>query len=198
MTRGLSLKKFSTLFFLFFILSFSLLGCMNAAVTSAQMVYDRHSLQNSIHDHTVSMKIYRAIYFHSDRYKETHINITTFNNIVLLTGEIPTSAMRQQITCLVKQVSNAEEVYNLTVIGQPPSELTHLSDSWITAKIKSKLISRNDVNPSQIKVVTENGTVYLMGILPPEQAEIAVDVARETDGVQNVIKIFSYLRITKH
>ncbi len=90
-----------------------------------------------------------------------------------------------------------KDTYEHLSISAPSSALTRASDSWITTKIKAKLIAMNEIDPGAIKVVTENGTVYLMGIVTPDQADIAFDLAESTEGVQEVIKHFYYMYITK-
>jgi len=172
-------------------------GCVNAAVTGAQVVYDRHNLTKTLNDHYITASIYRAIYTNTDRYKNTHVSIDTFNRIVLLTGQVKTSRQQAEITELAKKITTVREVYNLTTVSRSPSLLVQMSDAWITTKVKSQLVANDSVDPDQIKVVTESGTVYLMGILPPDQANVAIQIARSTAGVQKVIKVFSYLRESK-
>jgi osmotically-inducible protein OsmY len=106
-------------------------------------------------------------------------------------------AQRVQIENIVKKIPGVREIHDVVTLSTPSSALTRVSDTWITTKVKTKLIAMDDVDPSQIKVVTENGVVYLMGIVMPEQADIAVDLARTTQGVQSVVKVFSYIRISK-
>lgn len=183
-------------FFLLFLMLL-LQGCMNAAVTGAQAVYNRHHLKKNLDDQYITMQAYQAIYVNHQEYKETHVAIDTFNNQVLLTGQVSNEDQQKEIEALVKDIPGIEKVYNFTSLSGPSSSLSRISDTWITTKVKSKLIASNDIDPSLIKVVTENGTVYLMGILPKDQAETAVDIAENTDGVQGVVKIFSYLTISK-
>jgi osmotically-inducible protein OsmY len=171
----------------------------SAVSSGASAVYDRHNLQKGINDQLASMRTYGAIYVdHKNDYKNTHVSVATFNNVVLLTGQVNNRDQKTGIIQLAKNLSGAKEIYNFTTISKPTSAITRVSDSWITSKIKAHLIAINDVDPTQIKVVTENGTVYLMGIIPPRQAEIAVDVARTTAGVQKVVRIFSYLHVSKN
>ena len=175
-------------------------GCMNAAVTSAQAVYDRHNIQRSLNDHYATYQAYNTIHSHHKEdhyYDDSNISIATFNNVMLVTGQIPSPKKKAEIETLIKKEINPTELYNLAEVTTPTSNFIRFSDAWITTKIKSQLIAINEMDPSKIKVVTENGTVYLMGIIPPRQAEIAVQVARTTSGVQNVVKIFSYLRVSK-
>jgi osmotically-inducible protein OsmY len=182
---------------LLFISCFFSACAYNAAVSSAQVVYNRHNLEKNIDDNFTSMHVYHDITRYGNRYKNANIVIATYNDSVLLAGQAPTAVEKDEITRIVQRNAGKREIYNYMEVSNPTSSLTRASDSWITAKIKSQLMAINDIDPTQIKIVTENGTVYLMGIVPPEQAEIAVDVARATSGVQNVVKIFSYIRISK-
>lgn len=168
-----------------------------AATTTAQMAYNRNSLKKTYHDVQTTAQAYQKIYVYNNKFKDTNVTVSAYNNVVLITGEAPTQEKKDEIDALVKSVPDTDEVYNFIEISPPVSPLTQISDSWITAKVKSKLIAANDVDPGKIKVITENGTVYLLGILPHEEADAAVEIARTTDGVQNVVKIFSYLTITK-
>lgn len=177
--------------------AFLLQGCVNTAISGAQVAYNHNSLQNSYNDFHAALRSSQAIYLNSDRYKNTHVSVTCFNQVVLLTGQVSTMQEKSEIESIVRSVSKVDELYNFINVNSQPSMLTQMSDSWITTKIKSKLIAAKDVNPDAIKVITENGTVYLMGIVRPLEAKIAVHLASTTDGVQNVVKIFSYLRISK-
>lgn len=172
-------------------------GCVNAAVTGAQAVYGRHNLQNSFNDYYIAMKAERMIYLDSKRFQDTNVSVSSFNGIVLIAGQVNTPAERLAIENMIKQIPGVKEIHDVVTISKPSSALTRVSDTWITTKIKTKLIAMNDIDPSQIKVVTENGVVYLIGIVPPDQADIAVDLARTTEGVQSVVKVFSYIHISK-
>jgi osmotically-inducible protein OsmY len=171
----------------------------SAVSSGASAVYDRHNIQKGISDQLTSIRTYGAIYVdHKEDYKDTHISVATFNNVLLLTGQVANPDQKLGIKQLAQEKSGADEIYNFTTIGKPTPAFIRVSDSWITSKIKAQLIAINEVDPTQIKVVTENGVVYLMGIVPPNQADIAVEVARTTAGVQKVVKIFSYLHVSKN
>lgn len=170
---------------------------LSIASSGAQAIYNRNALQKKLSDHYITMQANRKIYIETDRYKDSHISVSTFNNEVLLTGEVTHASKRKEIERKIQQIDGVNKVYNLTTVSTPSPPLIQISDTWITAKIKAKLIATNEVDPDIIKVVTENGIVYLMGILPPEQANSAVQIARTTDGVQSVVRVFYYLRISK-
>ena len=180
------------------ILLMGLQSCTTVITSSAQAAYDHKSIQDSVQDHLLAVRVDRAVHWYSDKYKTSNVAVSVFNNTVILTGEVPSADLRTALTALVKKVPDISHVYNLTAVSNTVSTLTQMSDAWITTKVKSQIIAEIELDPGKIKVITENGTVYLVGIVFPEQAEIAVDIARSTSGVQNVVKIFSYLEITKH
>lgn len=175
----------------------SCMSATSATMTGAEAVYNRNALKKTLNDHYITMKATRAIYIDTDKYKDTHVSVSTFNNVVLLAGEVNTPNQKTAIENIVKKIKGIDELHNLITTSHSSSALTRVSDSWITAKIRAKLIAMNDIDPSKIKVVTENGTVFLMGIIPHAEADIIIDIARTTDGVQSVVKIFSYLQVTK-
>lgn len=194
----MKITKFFLLSCLLVTIIIPLQGCVNAAVTGAQAVYGRHTLQSTLNDQYITMKAERAIYIDTNRFQNTHVSVSSFNGIVLITGQVENSAQRIEIEAIVKKIPGVREIHNVVTVSPPASSLIRVSDAWITTKIKTKLIAMNDVDPREIKVVTENGIVYLMGIIPPEQAEIAVDLARSTEGVQEVVKVFYYIHISKN
>jgi len=172
-------------------------GCVDVATTGAQAIYNRHSITKNVSDQYITLQAYKALYIKTDQFKNTNIAISTYNGEVLLAGQVPLSWQKNKAEQIVKQVPEIKSIYNLVKVKSPSSSLTRISDAWITAKVKAKLMASDDVDATQIKVVTENGTVYLMGVLMPAQATAAVDLASNTDGVQSVVKIFSYMNITK-
>lgn len=167
------------------------------AVTGASVVYNRHSLQKNFNDQYIRMKAYQALYMKTDELKNTHIAISAYRGDILLAGQVPQVWQKNKAAEIVEKIPHVKQVYNLITIDSPSSTLTRLSDAWITTKVKARLIASNDLDASDFKVVTENGTVYLMGTVSPEEANAAVRLASTTDGVEKVVKMFSYLTVTK-
>lgn len=182
---------------IFFITICCLQACMNVATTGVQAVYNQHSLKKSLNDQVINMQAFQALHHRSDQFQNANITVTTYNGEVLLAGQVPQAWQKARAEKLIKAIPNVKEVYNLVVVSSPSSTLTRMSDAWITAKVKAKLIASEDVDATQVKVVTENGTVFLMGTLLPDQAEAAVDLASDTFGVLSVVKVFSYITISK-
>lgn len=177
---------------------FLLNGCMDVATTGAQAIYNHQSLKKNFDDQYENFKAYQALYVKTDEFKNANISVSTYNGKLLLAGQVPESWQRRKALKIIKEVSDVKEVYNLITVSSPSSALTRISDSWITTKIKAKLLASTELDATKIKVVTENGTVYLMGIIPVDEAKLATDLASNTDGVQRVVRVFSYLKITKH
>ena len=174
----------------------SLQGCLDAAMTGAQVAYNHDHIKKSFTDQYITTQAYRRVYKDTHKYDDSNISIATFQQNVLIAGQITKPEQKQEVGELIKSIPNTKHVYNLVQVSSPSTPLTRISDSWITAKVKTKLIALEDLDPNQIKVVTENGTVFLMGTILVDQVDAVVNVARTTDGVQNVVKIFTLLRIS--
>ncbi|MFZ2315854.1 MAG: BON domain-containing protein [Gammaproteobacteria bacterium] len=175
-----------------------LAACMNIATSGAQAIYNHHSIQKSVNDQLITLHASQQLKRNTDIFKNSNISVATIDSEVLLAGQVPSTWQKMKAEQLIKDVPDVGSIHNVIKVEGTTSTLTRMSDMWITAKVKSKLIASNDVDATLVKVVTENGTVYLMGTLKPEQAEAATDLASNTDGVQSVVKVFSYIHITKN
>lgn len=178
-------------------LTLSLQGCIfvvgaAAGAAAVSAVYDHRKLEKIAQDQQTTNAIIEKINANVFLHNRSHIEVTTFNEVVLLTGEVSSQSARQQAEDAAKSVPNVTQVYNQLTIKGSTSSLTRASDSWITAKIKSQMLANKELKSGMIKVVTENGSVYLMGLVTHEQADLAVNIARQVTGVQKVMKIFQY------
>ena len=177
-------------------MAFTLQGCFfvgaAAGAAAIAMVYDHRKVENTLQDTSIANKIVGKLSVYKEMWHDSHIGVTVFNHIVLLTGQTPKAEWRQIAGDVAKSVNGTDKVYNQLTLEGPTSSLTRTSDSWITTKIRGQMLADQDLQSSTIKVVTENGVVYLMGIVSKQQADIAVDIARKVTGVQRVMKIFIY------
>lgn len=172
-------------------------GCAPAAVTGATtavttVMADRRTTGTFIEDEAIENKSRLALWDRKDLNKRVHINFTSYNTSVLVSGEAPTEEDRQAVVDLVKNIEKVTRVYDEIAIAGPSSLLSRSADSVVTAKIKTKLIAEKDLSTMHIKVVTENGVTFLMGIVSQEEGDIATEIARRTGGVQKVVKLFEY------
>lgn len=181
------------------VLSSTLLaGCLGAFVAGAAaggaIIYDRRTAEAQMEDKNIVFRIYREVEQRSVVDARSHLEVTSFNRIVLVTGEVPDAATKERVLNKVKAVPRIRRIYDQLIIGPSPDITERSRDTWITAKVKSLMMATEGLHSSQIKVVTEGGAVYLLGLVTPNQAELAVHVAREVYGVKRVVKLFEYER----
>lgn len=124
---------------------------------------------------------------------DAHIDVTAFNGMLLLTGQVPSEEAKQEAERAVEGVRNVRIVHNELEIAGPTSIPARMNDSYLSTKVKTALLTDSDTEGGRTKVVTENGVVYLMGLLTRNEAEAAVAKAREVYGVQKIVKVFEYL-----
>jgi osmotically-inducible protein OsmY len=171
-------------------------GCATAVVTGAatgaSIAHDRRSTGAVIDDQGIEFKASYALYQNKEIYDQSHINVTSYNGVVLITGETPSETLKQQVSAEIKAINKVKRIHNELIIAAPSSLPSRSSDAWITSKIKAKLTTEEGIDPFYVKVVTEHGIVYLMGILSHAEADKAVSLVTKAAGVQRVIKIFEY------
>jgi osmotically-inducible protein OsmY len=163
-----------------------------AGAAAITIVYDHRTVDSILQDQRIDREVLRKIRDNPELHDNTHISVTSFGQVVLLTGEAPTPALRKQVEETAWSVKGITRIYNAITIQGPTSTLTQASDTWITTKIKTEMLATKGLKSASIKVVTENGTVYLMGTVTRKQEQMVVDIARHAAGVQKVVKIFQY------
>jgi osmotically-inducible protein OsmY len=170
-------------------------GCVavvgGAAVGGALMFSDRRSSGAQIEDQSIEMKsggkITGAI---GDR---GHVNVTSYNRIVLVTGEVPTDADKTAVIEAIRTIENVANVDDELLVGPSSTMSTRSSDTYITSRVKTALVDAKDLQSNAIKVVTERGNVYLMGRVTEREATRATEIARSTSGVMKVVRVFEIL-----
>ena len=119
-----------------------------------------------------------------------HVNVTSFNRRVLITGEVPTAQDRQRVEAAIAQIENVRGVVNDLAVVPNASLGQRSSDSWITGQVRAGIVDARDLSSSAFKVVTERGVVYLMGIVTQREAERVTEIARGVPGVAKVVRVF--------
>ncbi len=170
-------------------------GCVGAFVAGAAaggaVIYDRRNLKTLAQDVKLSAAVSRAI--HRDReFRGSHIVTSSYHSVLLLAGQTPKDTLRVKAEQIAKAQPRVKRIYNEITINSPTSPLTRTSDSWITTKVKTEMLARKGLKSGAVKVITENGVVFLMGEVSPKQADLAVGVARDVSGVQKVVKVFDF------
>ena len=176
------------------LVSGSLQGCFPVVAagvgTGIMMAQDRRTSGAYVEDQAIETKAFDRI---GKQYKNAHVNVTSFNRNVLISGEVQSEAVKAEIGSLVSGIENVRNVSNELIISGTSSLTSRSSDSLITSDVKLRLVQDKRFDADHIKVVTENGTVFLMGIVKRAEAEAATEIASLTGGVQRIVKLFEYL-----
>ena len=153
------------------------------------------SFGNKIDDQFIGPEVTRAI-------KDAHIDlstttsriiVTSYNGVVLVTGQTPRVELKELAGKAAQSVTSAKKIHNELQVTVPTSGLVRSNDGLLTTSIKSRMLSYNDVPASKVKVVTENGVVYLLGIISRAEANRATAVVQEVNGVQKIVRLFEYI-----
>lgn len=182
------------------LLNLLLQGCapvlLGGAATGASVAHDRRTAGSFVEDQAIEMKAATEINAQPELKRQGHLNVTSFNMIVLISGEVPSEALRQRAGEVIGRIEKVRRVHNELTIAAPTSMITRSSDSLITAKVKTSLFSVKgfeNFDPTRVKVVTENGTVFLMGLLTRAEGAATAITASRVGGVQRVVKLFEYV-----
>ncbi len=171
-------------------------GCAPAifggAATGVAIAYDRRTTGTVVEDQAIEIKAANAIYSDEELRQKTHISVTSYNNVVLMTGEAPTEELKQRAADLVVRIDKVRHVHNELTVSTPSTLVSRSTDGFISTKVKAKLLTVKDFDGLQVKVVTEKGAVFLMGLVTRREAEVATEIARRVGGVQKVVKLFEY------
>jgi osmotically-inducible protein OsmY len=169
-------------------------GCVAAVVggagTAVLVGEDRRTVGTVTEDQGIELKAANRI---NDKYKDAHINLTSFSRMVLITGEVIDAPAKAEIEKIVRAVENVRGVYNEVTIGGVTPLSARANDSFITSKVKARFVDEQKFNAVHVKVVTEAGAVFLIGLVKHKEADDAVEIARTTSGVLKVVKLFEYL-----
>lgn len=130
----------------------------------------------------------------SSEMEASNISVTSYNGVVLLTGQAPSDAVRSEAEQIVSQVRKVRKIHNEIKISGVSSALARSNDLWLTTKVKAELLTNENVEGSRIKVVTDSSTVYLMGLVNPQEADVAINIVRNITGVEKIVKVFEYVQ----
>ncbi|WP_163935579.1 BON domain-containing protein [Paraferrimonas sp. SM1919] len=175
---------------------FLIQGCAGlvlvGAASTAVVANDKRSIETQVDDKTIEAKLSDALGEHPEIQEHTNISLHAINNKLLMVGQVPTHPLKQKILKIIQDLDLTESIYDRIRIGNPTSLATRTNDTWITTKIKTQLIAKTGIDSSRVKVVTENGEVFLIGLVTSSNASKAVDIARNTTGVRKVVRFFEF------
>ncbi|PKI13047.1 BON domain-containing protein [Colwellia sp. 12G3] len=175
----------------------ALQGCAVATVVAvtagATMVADRRTFSKQIDDQSIEFIAHNELNKQKALSKNTNIHIVSMNGTVLVVGQAPNTYLRELAIKTVQDIADIVTIHNQVRISSTISITTKSNDMWITSKVKSALLANGEVNAKDIKVVTENSEVFLLGLVTHKEANIVVEITRNINGVSRVFKAFEYI-----
>ncbi|MGO4890862.1 BON domain-containing protein [Flavobacterium sp. W21_SRS_FM6] len=175
----------------------SMQGCaalvVGAGVGAASAAHDRRTLGAQVDDKTSASRISVALSEVDALKNQTSITVQVFNGTALLVGQAPTNELIQLAQTTASSVNNIKKLHNQIRLGSPISTGDAAKDVWLASKVKTLLLADKRIDGLNIEIEVENGEVFLMGLVSQQEADIAVDITRNIDGVKQVVKAFEYL-----
>jgi osmotically-inducible protein OsmY len=147
-------------------------------------------IDDSLSETKVEVNIAKA---NTDLDKNSHIVVSSYNGVVLLAGQTPRAELKAQAEQAASEVQRVKKVHNELQVLQPSSLLARNNDAWLTTKIKSQMLADANIPGSRIKIITENGIVYMLGLLTQQEATRATNLVQGVSGVQKIVKLFEYI-----
>ena len=173
----------------------ALQGCVPAVATGvgagALMIVDRRPGETYLPDEAIEIRSFNRI---NEKFGDkVHVNVTSYNMKVLLTGEVPDAGIKADLEKAIAGVTNVKGITNEVQIAGISSFSARSNDTYITSKVKARFIDANKFQVNHVKVVTEAGTVYLLGLVTRKEGDDAAEIARTTAGVKKVVRVFEYI-----
>jgi len=175
----------------------SLSGCVTAiiagvAVATVDILHDRRTAGEYVDDNTIEITAKNYLLSSAELRQAAHVKPTSWNGILLITGEIDSEIIKQQVISRLTSIVGVRQLIDETTITGKTALLSRTNDAWITSKVKSRLLVKTGLDANRVKVITTRGSVYLMGIVTRDEADRATELTRTVKGVARVVKVFEY------
>ena len=180
---------------LLFALTLSGCGSFLATMQSDSIKDDpgERKMGQQIEDESIETKAVVNIHSADKDFDAAHLTVVSYNGYVLIAGQVQSDALKEKATAIVREIRDVRRIYNELEVSAPSSAMTRTSDTWITAKVKSWLLGNSDTEGGRVKVITENGVVYLMGLATRAEADRITATASDISGVQRVVSLFELI-----
>lgn len=189
----LKIATISLLLMLVSVLNGCAVATVAAVTAGATMVADRRTFSKQIDDQTIEFSAHSKLRKEKALNKNTNLQVVSYNGTVLIVGQAPNTYLKELAIKSIQDIDNIVAIHNQIRIGSNSGASTKTTDAWITSRVKSALLANDDVSATDIKVVTENAEVFLLGIVTQTESDVAVDIARNINGVSRVFKAFEFI-----
>lgn len=165
-------------------------GSVAAAGSGTWLNHDRRSAGTIVDDQAITIKANLAIAKDRELWRQSHINTLSYNGNLLLVGQTSSEALKHRVEKILTDIPEIDKIYNELTVTSASNFHTRMQDTWITTQVKAKILSTRQIGPNRVKVITEDGKVYLMGLLTKDEAETVADIVSQIKGVEEVKTIF--------
>lgn len=172
-------------------------ACVSSIWTGANLIYTRHTVYKKFDDYKLAATANHVL-FEDKIFKQkgVYLDVAVFNGDILLAGHLPTITLRNEAQRRLETLSGYRKLFQQVAIDTAVNN--GMVDSWITTKIRSKIIADSQIDPSAFKIITSDRIVYIMGDVNPKEAIRVIDIAKRTDGVIRVVKLLKYYNLSKN
>jgi osmotically-inducible protein OsmY len=188
------------------LLLFTLLTCLLSSACSSIVAatasgpieedYGKRTLGTVVEDNTIENKAYVNLHKASEKLHEAHINIKSFNRVLLLTGEVPDTASKELASKVTSDIRHIRRIHNELEVSGNSSFLSRTNDNYLSTKVSSRLIATEGIDSGRIETVVENSQLYLMGLVTREEADRVVNAMQKVSGITRIVKVFEYIDST--
>ncbi len=164
-------------------------------ITEQSLLQERRNRETILTDKAIEAEAYSELNSEEDLTTQCHVTITTYNGATLIAGEAPNEDLRKKIISIVQVVPNVKLIHDNLTIGSPSDLSSRANDQLITDTIRtalSQIRTLPDFDPAMVKVITENGTVYLMGLVRRDEGTVVINVTKLQPGIKQIVTIFEY------
>jgi osmotically-inducible protein OsmY len=168
----------------------------SAPLTEQNLLQDRRTREAILIDKDIETEAYSELNSEDDLLKQCHFTITAYNGAVLITGEAPNEALRKKIIATVQVIPHVKLIHDNLIITSPSDANSRANDQLITSTVKtalSQIRTMPDFDPAMVKVITENGTVYLMGLVQRDEGTVVINVTKLQPGINQIVTVFEYV-----
>ena len=155
--------------------------------------YGKRTVGTQVEDQNIETKISHNLRRTDARLGDARINVDAYNGVVLLTGQVPSQELKESASEVAREVRNVREVHNELAIAANLPVSQRLADSWLNTRIRTNLAANDRIDSGRLRVISENGTVYLMGIVTRAEADRIVEAVSAVGGMQRIVKVFDYM-----
>ena len=178
-------------------LALGLSGCVPAALiigatAGGAVLYDKRTVKGMMHDHKATRRLQLTLSQDPELKKRAKIHVSVYNGIALIVGQVESQELKMRASEDARQIPGIKRIYNELQVTGDIGKIHGVNDAWILSKVKVEMMAKSGLQSSNMSVVVNDGTVYLLGSVSHKQANLAADVARRVAGVKKVVKVFEY------